>query len=205
MSGHGVMTSQREQPPAVFSQTECQRPRFSDGDIDIGWWIVMKLPMHVGASIGYRVVQENWPGQVRSRSYDVIRGTASGQIFTKCVPKLCIFEYAVKCIKYVWIECFHVKMQYFEPLLTVFIAGQWSGAGKSVKCGGWCDAVSLINIRPLTFIGKIHRKHQRWCRIEWGIRWWRFEVNISHRFAAIVAQSCKSSIFRKIWPLTCHK
>ena len=58
-------------------------PRFSAGDTHIVWWIMMKLPMHVGASIGYRVVQENWPGQVRSRSYDVTRGTASGTIFEK--------------------------------------------------------------------------------------------------------------------------
>ena len=32
-----------------------------------------------------------WPGHVRSRSYDVIRGTASGRIFTKCVPSPEVF------------------------------------------------------------------------------------------------------------------
>ena len=60
----------------------------------------MKLPMHLGAIIDHRLVKKKLPGHVRSRSYDVIRGTASGPIFTKCVPKLEVFiRWYQQCLK----------------------------------------------------------------------------------------------------------
>ena len=38
-----------------------------------------------GANLAQLLVKKNWPGQVRSRSYHVIRGTTSGDFTTKSV------------------------------------------------------------------------------------------------------------------------
>ena len=41
----------------------------------IVWRIVLKFSIAYGASFAQLLVKKNWSGQVRSRSYDVIRGT----------------------------------------------------------------------------------------------------------------------------------
>ena len=43
----------------------------------------LKLGIAYGASFANLLVKKFWSGHVRSRSYDVIRGTASGRFFGK--------------------------------------------------------------------------------------------------------------------------
>ena len=47
--------------------------------------IALKLSVTYGVSFPHFLVKQNWSGHVRSRSYDVIRGTASDPFWTKSV------------------------------------------------------------------------------------------------------------------------
>ena len=47
--------------------------------------IAMKFCVAYRASFEQLLTKKNWPGKVRSPSYDVIRGTASGRLFNEIV------------------------------------------------------------------------------------------------------------------------
>ena len=47
------------------------------------WRIVLKLSIAYGTSFAQHLVKKKWSGQVRSRSYDVIRGTTFDKISAK--------------------------------------------------------------------------------------------------------------------------
>ena len=62
-------------PPWGFSRIAKKRRRVAPPGFGVPY----------GANLAQFVAKKNWPGQVRSRSYDVIRGTTSGNFSNKVV------------------------------------------------------------------------------------------------------------------------
>ena len=72
--------------------------------------------------------QKNWPGQVRSRSYDVIRGTASD----RCFQGNCVFSHVPSChwLEWRYYACFRSAYEQIWPLtlhldIPKVIRGHW--------------------------------------------------------------------------------